>query len=83
MHRSGTSAVTRVLNLLGCELPKTLFGANLGNPTGYWESREIISLNNDILASSGSASDDWLPFDKAWYASPVAQGVPGACPGGA
>jgi hypothetical protein len=24
MHRSGTSALARVLNLLGCDLPKTL-----------------------------------------------------------
>ena len=31
-------------------------------------------MNNDILASSGSAWNDWSPFDKAWYASPIAQG---------
>ena len=34
MHRNGTSALTRVLNLLGADLPKKLLGPNLSNQAG-------------------------------------------------
>ena len=72
MHRSGTSAVSRILNLLGCALPKTLSSAGPDNPSGFWESMAIKELNERVLASAGSAWDDWEPFDARWYESPVA-----------
>ena len=72
MHRSGTSAVTRVLNLLGCDLPADLLAANPTNPTGHWEPGRIVSLNDEILASAGSAWNDWTRFDPRWRSSPVA-----------
>ena len=31
-----------------------------------------MDLNNEILASAGSAWDDWRPFDADWYTSSVA-----------
>jgi hypothetical protein len=40
MARSGTSALTRVLSLCGCALPKSLKEANDGNPRGFWEPVE-------------------------------------------
>ena len=72
MHRSGTSSVTRLLNLAGCELPKTLMSPDRCNETGYWESRPIMDLNDEILMSAGSTWDDWRPFDAGWYMSPAA-----------
>ena len=72
MHRSGTSSVSRILNLLGCALPKTLSSAGPDNPRGFWESMAIKELNERVLASAGSAWDDWEPFDARWYESPVA-----------
>ncbi len=72
MHRSGTSALTRVLGSLGCGLPKTLMPANEYNVSGYWESEEVASLNDALLESAGSSWDDWEPFNPGWYASPVA-----------
>ena len=72
MHRSGTSAVARILNLLGCALPETLSSAGPDNPSGFWESVAIKELNESVLASAGSAWDDWEPFDARWYESPVA-----------
>lgn len=72
MHRSGTSALTRVLGSLGCGLPKTLMPANEYNVPGYWESEEVASLNDTLLESAGSSWDDWEPFNPDWYASPVA-----------
>ena len=59
MHRSGTSAVCRVLSILGCTLPKTLSGSAPDNERGFWESLAVKDLNDRILASAGSAWDDW------------------------
>lgn len=73
MHRSGTSALTRVLSLLGCDLPKTLMGADCSNETGHWESGAVMHLNDAVLASAGSCWDDWLAFNPAWYSSPKAE----------
>ncbi len=73
MHRSGTSAFTRVLNLLGCAVPRSLMAANANNPTGFWESVAVFHLNTRLLASAGSAWDDWLAFPDAWHRSPPAQ----------
>ncbi len=73
MHRSGTSALSRVLNLEGCDLPKTLMEpVPDNNDEGFWESRPIWELNRDILWSSDSDWNDWRPFDPGWYASPTA-----------
>ena len=73
MHRSGTSAVTRVLASLGCDLPKTLMEADSNNAMGYWESTEIADLNDAILVSAGSSWDDWEAFNPEWYTSPIAE----------
>lgn len=65
MHRSGTSAITRVINLLGADLAVDLLPANDGNEAGYWESADAWQLNDEILASAGSRWDDWLRHDPA------------------
>lgn len=70
MHRSGSSALSRVLSLLGCDLPKTLMGGNETNPTGHWESTVVRALNDDILASGGSQWQDWQAFNPNWYKTP-------------
>ncbi|WP_157801381.1 sulfotransferase family protein [Sphingobium sp. LB126] len=71
MHRSGTSALSRMLNLLGCDLPKTLMPGTQANPHGYWESEAIMEINDAILHSGGSEWIDWLPFNPDWRNSPV------------
>ncbi|WFP62236.1 rhamnan synthesis F family protein [Mesorhizobium sp. WSM4904] len=63
MHRSGTSALTRAISLLGAELPKNLLGANPSNPTGHWEPQRLIELHDQMLAEAGSRWDDWRSFD--------------------
>ncbi len=70
MHRSGSSALSRVLSLLGCDLPKTLMVGNETNPTGHWESTVIRTLNDDVLASGGSQWQDWQAFNPNWYKTP-------------
>lgn len=71
MHRSGTSALTRVLNLLGCALPEALVGPSEGNELGHWESASAVVLNDEILASAGSNWNDWGPINADWRASGV------------
>ena len=66
MHRSGTSVSTRMLNLFGCDLSKLLIPANNSNPKGHWESKNIVYLNEEILAAAGSSWDDWTNFDPRW-----------------
>ncbi len=76
-HRSGTSALTRMLGSLGCRLPKTLLEPNEYNQAGYWESREVTGLNDAILESAGSSWADWEAFHQGWYESPAADGFRG------
>ena len=72
MHRSGTSALTRVLHIAGCDLPRTLVSPRADNASGFWESQPIANLNEEILAFAGSFEQDWRPFDTGWYSSRVA-----------
>ena len=71
MHRSGTSALTRVLNLLGCALTDNLLGAGVGNETGHWEAASAVTLNDQIFASAGTRWDDWGPLNDDWRQSPL------------
>ena len=73
MHRSGTSALTRVLNIVGCDLPKNLLGINETNETGHWEPLPIVELNHALLDSAGSSWDDCTPCTPGWFQSPRAE----------
>jgi hypothetical protein len=54
MHRSGTSALTRVLNLLGLDAGRdVLMGASESNPTGHWEVERLTSFNDRLLDEVG------------------------------
>lgn len=54
MHRSGTSAFARVLNLCGAFLPAKLKPPQLGNnPKGFWEPEDVVELNERILGQMG------------------------------
>ena len=59
MHRSGTSALSRIFNLLGFSAPKTLMKANRSNETGHWESTPIARLNDEILEAMQLTWQDW------------------------
>jgi hypothetical protein len=62
MHRSGTSAITRVLSLLGVALPKNVTGAAPWNEAGHWEPSPLVQLHDEMLLEMGSRWDDWRPF---------------------
>ena len=61
MHRSGTSAATRVISLLGVPLcrPDDLVRTHRGNDLGHWESAPLVAENERLLASLGSSW--WCP----------------------
>jgi GT2 family glycosyltransferase len=51
MHRSGTSMVSRILNLMGCYYSsedQVMLPAE-DNPKGFWERKDVLDLNNKIL----------------------------------
>jgi glycosyltransferase involved in cell wall biosynthesis len=61
MHRSGTSAFARVLNLCGCFLPAKLKPPKLGvNPKGFWEPEAVLDLNVRAMRQLGG---DWSRVD--------------------
>lgn len=59
MHRSGTSAATRLLNLMGAYVgaEEELWGGNVENPKGFWERRDVQLLNQRVLEDAGA---DWF-----------------------
>ena len=71
MHRSGTSALGGLLNLLGVATPKDLIAADQHNAKGYFEPQRIIDFHEELLAELGSPSNDPLPLTYGWVDSPV------------
>jgi hypothetical protein len=53
MHRSGTSAVSRVVNLLGVDLGPNLLPPAPDNPSGFWEHKEIMEVDEQIFYALG------------------------------
>ena len=58
MHRSGTSAVARLLNLMGAYFggENISTGASAENEKGFWERLDVRSLNDSMLHN---ANCDW------------------------
>jgi hypothetical protein len=72
-HRSGTSALTRVLSLCGASLPAHLMTPNHTNAREFFESDPIFRLHEEILSSLGSTWHDLSPLPEAWMQSDLAQ----------
>ena len=51
MHRSGTSAICRLLDDAGVDFGNDLIPPGADNPLGFWEDRQLIALNNRLLGS--------------------------------
>lgn len=71
MHRSGTSVITRAINLLGAYLGKEdeLHPPTPANQEGYWERIDLFDLHNRILFKFGGAWDTVPPIPDQWYKS--------------
>ncbi len=72
MHRSGTSALARLVNFFGATLPRHLIPASPANPRGTWESSNLVGLHDQLLASLDSSWDDWRTPGPRWKDSDAA-----------
>lgn len=72
MHRSGTSMVTRLLNLCGLSLGHEggLLPPTDDNPKGYWESRLLVGVNECILSEFGGGWDLLPQLPDNWVDDP-------------
>jgi hypothetical protein len=69
MHRSGTSAVMRVLNLLGVELGASLLPAHDSNTRGFWEHADLVRIHDHLLHALGTSWRDASPVPDRWWES--------------
>ncbi|EKO3628588.1 glycosyltransferase [Vibrio metschnikovii] len=50
MHRSGTSALTKALQVMGVSLSENLMPEGEFNPKGHWEDLSVVSINDRLLS---------------------------------
>lgn len=72
MHRSGTSALTRVLNLHGVDLGCDLLPPAQDNARGFWENRAVVEVHDRLLAGLGRSWSDPRPLPEGWLDSAAA-----------
>lgn len=72
MHRSGTSATTRVVNLLGAELGDNLVQPGPDNRDGFWEHAEAVRINEALLEDLGRTWYDMREMPSDWQESDAA-----------
>ena len=75
MHRSGTSALAGLLSQMGAIAPKNLLPPTTENPKGYWESKPIMQLNDDILKELGSKWSDWRSIDFGSFPAEIIESI--------
>ena len=73
MHRSGTSAVTRCLNLLGAEIGSKLLPPAADNRSGFWEHADVMAIHEELLKDLGRVWHDARPLPEGWFLSPAAR----------
>ena len=72
MHRSGTSAATRCLNMLGMDLGSHLLMPDDVNSKGYWEHADAVRINDELLGAFGLAWWSLTPLPEDWLDSEAA-----------
>lgn len=73
MHRSGTSALTRVLNLCGVDLGTRLMPPAEGNnELGFWEHVDAVEIHERLLTQLGRSWSDARSLPPGWLESPAA-----------
>lgn len=75
LHRSGTSAVARLVNLLGADIAGDLLPKDPSNSRGYWESQAVVDVHADLLRAIGTAPDpfDPVPLRADWLTTGFAR----------
>ena len=75
MHRSGTSALARGLQMLGVYLGNDFLSPKPDNPTGYWEDRNIYDLNERLLAVFGLKWEDIALIENSRWHEPEVEAL--------
>lgn len=72
MHRSGTSAVTRLISLLGLHTPpeEDLVQPSAKNPKGYWESESLVAFNERLLRTIDCDISCPVALEPGWEHDP-------------
>ncbi|HVX05053.1 MAG TPA: glycosyltransferase [Rhodanobacteraceae bacterium] len=81
MHRSGTSAVTRCLNLLGAEVGSKLLPPANDNRSGFWEHADVVAIHEELLADLGRVWHDARALPEGWLLSDAARKARGKLAG--
>ena len=68
MHRSGTSMITRLLQLAGLYLgdEADLMPATTDNQDGFWENLKFVRVNDQLLNELGGGWDYPVSFPQQW-----------------
>jgi GT2 family glycosyltransferase len=72
MHRSGTSALTGTLSLLGFELGERLLPPSEDNPKGFYENSDVVEIHERLLSALGLSWDDPRPLPEGWSSTGAA-----------
>ena len=72
MHRSGTSAFARAINLLGAYIGRSdqLMPSQEDNPNGFWEHMAFYSFHERLLGFLSRSWDCVLPMPDEWWKNP-------------
>jgi O-antigen biosynthesis protein len=78
MHRSGTSAVTRLINMMGAYFGPEGIALNTSerNPKGFWERKDVVAINDEALQLSSAAWNRVLQFDPDLLRRSTDSGLP-------
>jgi len=69
MHRSGTSATSGCMDILGYQLGKQFFQPGEDNEKGYFENKRINYFNEDLLDDLDARWHDTLHIPDLWWES--------------
>jgi hypothetical protein len=69
MHRSGTSLISRAINLIGVDLGKEeeLIAPDENNLTGYWEHVDIVDLHERMLGQLKQTWHTIVCLPEKWH----------------
>ena len=72
-HRSGTSLVTRLINLMGAYFGDESDAIDTAedNPKGFWERKDVVAVNDEVLALAGGAAIAPPLLEPGWEDSPT------------
>jgi len=71
MHRSGTSLAAGIARLAGVDLGRNLLvGEAAENPRGFWEHRDILAIDEELLAAISLTWSVPTPLPDGWLDHP-------------